>query len=105
MISDHPVVDYCKRSLQIMAVLTAQIGKLVARFMRGRPLDGPDLLREGFEKAGGTFIKFGQILALQVDTLPRPYCAALMRLLDRVPTASREHILRTFEEELKAPPE
>ena len=105
MISGHPIVDYCRRLFQITAVLTAQIGKLIARWLRGRPLGGPDLLREGFEKAGGTFVKFGQILALQVDTLPRAYCAALMRLLDRVPTASREHVLRVFEEDLKAPPE
>src|ERR1700689_2040072 len=104
-ISDHAIVDYCKRLFQIMAVLTAQIGKLLFRWLRGRPLDGPNLLREGFEKAGGTFVKFGQILALQVDTLPPSYCAALMRLLDRVPTASREHVLRVFEEDLKAAPE
>ena len=105
MISGHPIVDYCKRLFRIMTVLTAQIGKLGARWMIGRPIDGPELLREGFEKAGGTFVKFGQILALQVDTLPRPYCAALMKLLDRVPTASREHVLGVFVEDLKAPPE
>ncbi len=105
MISGHPIVDYCKRIFQISAVLITQIAKLSARWLRGRPLDGPDLLSEGFEKAGGTFVKFGQILALQVDTLPRAYCAALMRLLDRVPTASREHVLSVFEEDLKAPPE
>ena len=105
MISGHPIVDYCKRLFQISAVLTTQIGKLIVRWLRGRPLNGPDLLSEGFEKAGGTFVKFGQILALQVDTLPRAYCAALMRLLDRVPTASREHVLRVFEEDLNASPE
>ena len=105
MISGHPIVDYCKRLFQIMVVLTAQIGKLAARLMRGQPVDGPNLLREGFEKAGGTFVKFGQILALQVDTLPREYCAALMRLLDRVPAASTDDVLRTFEEDFKARPE
>src|SRR5262249_16096358 len=46
-----------------------------------------------------------QILALQVDTLPREYCVALMMLLDRVPTAPREHVLRIFEDDLQAPPE
>ena len=105
MISGHPIVDYCKRLFQIMVVLTAQIGKLAARLLRGRPVDGPNLLREGFENAGGTFVKFGQILALQVDTLPKEYCAALMRLLDRVPAASTDDVLRTFEEDLKARPE
>jgi len=105
MISGHPIVDYCSRLFQIMGVMMSQIGKLLARLLRGQPLDGPNLLREGFEKAGGTFVKFGQILALQVDTLPPEYCTALMRLLDRIPTASHEQVLRIFEEDLKAPPE
>jgi ubiquinone biosynthesis protein len=105
MTSGHPIVDYCKRLSQIMGVFLTQIWKLVSRRLRGQPLDGPNLLREGFENAGGTFVKFGQILALQVDTLPREYCASLMMLLDRVPTASRDQVLRIFQEELKAPPE
>ncbi len=105
MSSIQPIIDYGKRMLQIMGVMASQIAKLAARHLRGLPLEGPDLLREGFEKAGGTFVKFGQILALQVDTLPREYCTALMALLDRMPTASREEVLRTFQEELKAAPE
>jgi predicted unusual protein kinase regulating ubiquinone biosynthesis (AarF/ABC1/UbiB family) len=105
MSSGHPIIDYCRRLFQIMGVLFLQIGKLAGRLLSRRPIDGPNLLREGFERAGGTFVKFGQILALQVDTLPREYCVALMMLLDRVPTAPREHVLRIFENDLGAPPE
>jgi predicted unusual protein kinase regulating ubiquinone biosynthesis (AarF/ABC1/UbiB family) len=105
MISANPVVDYCKRLFQIAAVLFVQLWTLASRFLRGRPIDGPDLLRDGFEKIGGTFVKFGQILALQADSLPREYCAALMRLLDRMPVASKEQVLTVFAEDLDASPE
>ncbi len=105
MISVQPIVDYGKRMLQIMAVTTSQIWKLAMCRLRGQPVDGPNLLREGFERAGGTFVKFGQILALQVDILPREYCAALMALLDRMPTTGRDQVIRIFREELKATPE
>jgi len=103
--SGHPVADYVRRLFQIMSVLFGQIAKLIARWVSRRPLDGPNLLREGFERAGGTFVKFGQILSLQVDTLPPEYCAELMRLLDKVPTASREAVRAVFESDLKVPPE
>jgi ubiquinone biosynthesis protein len=101
----HPIVEYLKRLFQILSVLLRQLWKLGRRWQQGQPLDGPDLVREGFEQAGGTFVKFGQILSLQVDTLPRAYCDALMNLLDRVPTASREEVLEIFNAEFKGTPE
>jgi predicted unusual protein kinase regulating ubiquinone biosynthesis (AarF/ABC1/UbiB family) len=48
------------------------------------PLSGPERLRTLFEDLGGTFIKFGQMLALQPDILPLAYCNALFNLLDRI---------------------
>ena len=36
------------------------------------------------EDIGGTFIKFGQMLALQPDIISLEYCNALFNLLDRV---------------------
>src|SRR5712691_5139509 len=47
-------------------------------------LSGPQRLRSLIEDMGGTFIKFGQMLALQPDILPLAYCNALFDLLDRV---------------------
>lgn len=105
MNSRHPIVDYSKRMLQVLGVLFSQFWKLALRRWRNQPLDGPHLLREGLEKAGGTFVKFGQILSLQVDTLPREYCDALMGLLDHVPTASRAQVIEVFEAEFLMPPE
>jgi len=101
----HPVIDYLQRLFEVMGVLIAQLTTLARRHFRKEPLDGPHLLREGLEKAGGTFVKFGQILSLQVDTLPREYCEALMGLLDRVPTASREQVLGVFQSEFGMPPD
>ena len=105
MSSAGPIVDYSHRLFQITAVAFVQLWTMVFRFLSGRPVDGPDLVRDGFEKIGGTFVKFGQILALQADSLPREYCAALMRLLDRMPAATREQVVTIFAEDLDATPE
>jgi ubiquinone biosynthesis protein len=105
MNSQHPIIDYLKRLFQILGVMLGQLWKLGRRRLNHQPLDGPHLLREGLEKAGGTFVKFGQILSLQVDTLPRAYCEALMGLLDRVPTASRQEVLEIFMGEFRMAPE
>lgn len=63
------------------------------------------LLREAFETVGGLFLKLGQIMSLQVDILPKEYCDALLSLLDRVPTSSREEIAGVFVAEFSRPPE
>jgi ubiquinone biosynthesis protein len=56
------------------------------------------------EDLGGTFIKFGQMLALQPDIVSLEYCNALFNLLDRVTPFSTEEAERIFVEELGAPP-
>lgn len=45
---------------------------------------GPDRLRTALEDLGGSFIKFGQMLALQPDILSLEYCNGLFDLLDRI---------------------
>lgn len=47
-------------------------------------LTDPERLRTILEDLGGTFIKLGQMLALQPDVLSFAYCNALFSLLDRV---------------------
>lgn len=61
---------------------------------------GPGRLRDFFEDLGGTFIKFGQVLSLQPDVLPRAYCDALFDLLDRVPAFPYTEVEKTFAEDL-----
>src|SRR6185503_18421126 len=61
-----------------------------------RKLSGPERLRAMVEDMGGTFIKFGQMLALQPDILPVEYCNALFNLLDRVAPFPFAHVEQTF---------
>ncbi len=67
-------------------------------------LSGPERARVVLEDLGGTFIKFGQMLALQTDVIPFEYCHALSRLLDRVAPFGYAEVEQTFVEELGAPP-
>jgi ubiquinone biosynthesis protein len=50
-------------------------------------------LRLGLQQAGGTFIKFGQQLAMRIDLLPWEYCVELSKMLDRVPAFPLEDAL------------
>lgn len=77
----------------------------LARFLPAPGLSGPERLRTAFEELGGTFIKFGQMLALQPDILSIEYCNALFKLLDRVEPFPYEDVERTFREDLGSPPE
>jgi len=82
-----------------------QLTRVAVRRTRGTPVMGHLLLREAFEQVGGSFLKVGQIMSLQVDLLPKEYCDALLSLLDRVPTSSREEISGVFLQEFGLPPE
>src|SRR5262249_22994494 len=61
-------------------------------------------LRTLIEDLGGTFIKFGQMLALQPDVLPIEYCNALFDLLDRIEPFEMDQVERIFIEEFGRPP-
>jgi predicted unusual protein kinase regulating ubiquinone biosynthesis (AarF/ABC1/UbiB family) len=63
-------------------------------------LSGPERLRIALEELGGTFIKFGQMLALQPDIVSLEYCNALFNLMDRVTPFGMDEVERTFVEEL-----
>jgi ubiquinone biosynthesis protein len=70
----------------IKHVLAHVHGVLLAHLRPGsrvRP-SGPDRLRTALEELGGSFIKFGQMLALQPDILSLEYCNGLFDLLDRI---------------------
>ncbi|MGH9719779.1 MAG: ABC1 kinase family protein [Bryobacteraceae bacterium] len=99
------VLSYVSRLLTVLAVTLRQLARFVIRRVRNKPAHGPDLLRETFEILSGSFLKFGQILSLQIDTLPREYCDSLLALLDRVPQFPREEVERVFLEELKQSPQ
>jgi ubiquinone biosynthesis protein len=67
-------------------------------------LTGPQRFRRLFEDLGGSFIKFGQMLALQPDIVTLEYCDELFNLLDRIAPFPYEHVERVFVEELGARP-
>jgi ubiquinone biosynthesis protein len=100
-----------RRVLHIARVLAAHsVAHFVARHAGMWPwlarrfplaqLPAPERFRRLFEDLGGSFIKFGQMLALQPDILPVEYCNALFNLLDRIAPFPFEDVERVFLEEL-----
>jgi ubiquinone biosynthesis protein len=74
------------------------------RVMPLAALTGPQRFRRLFEDLGGSFIKFGQMLALQPDIVTVEYCDELFNLLDRIAPFAYEHVERVFIEELGTTP-
>ena len=77
----------------------------LARRLEVAGLPAPERLRIMIEDMGGTYIKFGQMLALQPDILPLEYCNALFNLLDRVEPFPYEEAERICVEELGRRPD
>ncbi len=56
-------------------------------------------MRLFFQEAGPTFIKFGQVLSMQIDMLPKEIRVELEKLQDNVPGFSFEEARNMFKEE------
>jgi predicted unusual protein kinase regulating ubiquinone biosynthesis (AarF/ABC1/UbiB family) len=54
-------------------------------------------LRRTFERVGGTFIKFGQQMAMRIDLLPWAYTVELAKMLDDIPPFPVEKALEIIE--------
>jgi ubiquinone biosynthesis protein len=104
-----------RRLFYIMVVVTRHVlahswalllGRLFALFSRPSRvwLSGPDRLRTALEELGGSFIKFGQMLALQPDILSLEYCNALFDLLDRITPFDYADVERIFVQEVGRTP-
>ena len=99
-------VKFLKRAFQVCIIcLKHLMGALLNRVLRRQGPDGPTRMRLALEEMSGSFIKFGQILALQIDLIPPAYCDTLLDLLDRVPPFSADQVRKTFSEEFGRPPE
>ncbi len=99
------------RMLHLVRVLVRHgVAFLIVRWARFWPwlpahlaltrMTGPQRFRRLFEDLGGSFIKFGQMLALQPDIVSLEYCDELFNLLDRIAPFSVEDVERTIQEEL-----
>lgn len=97
--------DYLARAVRVGWIGLRYLTRYAVDRVRGRDPQGPTQLRMALEEMSGSFLKFGQILSLQVDTLPRAYCDALLDLLDRVPPFSPDAVRIVFDEELGRGPE
>lgn len=62
------------------------------------------ILRNFFEEAGGAFIKFGQLLALRIDMLPKEYAIEMISLFDNVKPFPYHEVENIFLQELGATP-
>ena len=60
-------------------------------------------LRKTLERLGPTFIKFGQMLSVRPDLMPKEYIAELEKLQDSVPPFSFEKVKKEIEQELRKP--
>jgi ubiquinone biosynthesis protein len=105
-----------RRLLHITRVLlTHGLAQGIVRYARFWPwlvrlvplarLTGPQRFRRLFEDLGGSFIKFGQMLALQPDIVSLEYCDELFNLLDRIAPFPYAQVEETFREELGKPPD
>lgn len=54
-------------------------------------------LRHALESIGGTFVKFGQQIAMRIDVVQWEYCVELSKMLDRMPAFSYEYALAAVE--------
>jgi predicted unusual protein kinase regulating ubiquinone biosynthesis (AarF/ABC1/UbiB family) len=101
----HLAVVLCRHALAHALGARLQRWPRLARRLPAGDLSRPERLRVVFEDLGGTFIKFGQMLALQPDILSFEYCNALYNLLDRVTPFAYAEVERIFREELGRAPE
>ncbi|MFL6798586.1 MAG: ABC1 kinase family protein [Xanthobacteraceae bacterium] len=73
--------------------------------MRGRatPARRAARLRAEFERAGPTFAKLAQQLAMRADVLPYIYCAELSKMLDQAPAFPTDQAIAIIERGLGRP--
>jgi predicted unusual protein kinase regulating ubiquinone biosynthesis (AarF/ABC1/UbiB family) len=63
------------------------------------------IVKNFFEEMGGAFIKFGQLLAMRVDVLPREYSLEMLDLFDNVKPFPYKEVETIFLEEMGTTPD
>lgn len=92
------------RVLDLIVILSKYALIFLHRKYSRRRAVKPHLVKSFFEEMGGSFIKFGQLLALRVDVLPKEYSLAMIDLLDNVKPFSYKEVESIISYELGAKP-
>ncbi len=88
----------------LRVMLTVWLGNLFDKVLRRDTITRRAVrFREALERAGGTFVKVGQQMAMRVDLLPWAYCVELSKMLDRMAPFAVEDALNAVERTLKRP--
>jgi ubiquinone biosynthesis protein len=93
-----------RHGIAYLASLYAARFPFLTRWVPLAQLPGPKRFRRLFEDLGGSFIKFGQMLALQPDIVSLEYCDELFNLLDRIEPFPYRFVEQTFQAELGQSP-
>lgn len=88
----------------LRVILTIGLGDFFDRILRRNTAERRAVrFRQALERAGGTFVKMGQQLAMRVDLLPWAYCLELSKMLDRMTPFPVEQALQAVERTIKRP--
>ena len=88
----------------LRVILTMLLGDLFDRILRRTTNERRAVrFRGALERAGGTFVKLGQQMAMRVDLLPWAYCVELSKMLDRMAPFPVEQALEAVERTIKRP--
>jgi ubiquinone biosynthesis protein len=88
----------------LRVILTIVLGDFFDRVLRRDTVERRAIrFRRALERAGGTFVKLGQQLAMRVDLLPWAYCVELSKMLDRMTPYPTEQALQAVERAVQRP--
>jgi len=73
--------------------------RLKSRLKKNKELKPEVMLRHTLERLGPTFIKFGQVLSIRPDLVPKEYSNELEKLQDRVPSFPYSEVKKIIEKE------
>jgi len=76
---------------------------LLARRVRGRKTEYPQLIRRSLERLGLTYLKLGQYIAMRLDVVPEELGEELSRLYENVSPLDFQQVRETVERELGGP--
>ena len=85
-------------------LMAIQLGNLGDRLLRRDMVERRAVrLRMVLERAGGTFVKLGQQVAMRIDLVPWAYCVELSKMLDRMVPFHTEKALEAVERTIQRP--